>query len=322
MFHPTGIRVNGTNIALDSAKHELCFVSHAHSDHTEAFKAGKKSIIASDETFAIMGREPMPLPKMDGISLHPAGHMLGARQLLAETCEGTFAYTGDFSLHGAYTSKAAPILQCDTLMIDSTYCLPALALPSRSLTISAMRKFVKGNEGSIIVFGAYARGKSQELVRFLNIECGVAPVVFKQAAKICEAYGKCGVNLDYVAAESPEAEESMRHPFVAIMPPGKVNFDFGAKLSEAFGREVKTAVATGWAKVSRFPVDEAFAFSDHADFKDTMRYIYGSGAKKVVCANSGAKPAANCLRSLGIDAICQSELGQSLQSTLASCIQG
>lgn len=314
--------MNGTNIALDSAKHELCFVSHAHSDHTDAFQKGKKTIIASDETFIIMGKEPLPHPKMNGISLHPAGHMLGARQLLAETEGGTFAYTGDFSLHDSYTSKAAPILQCDTLMIDSTYCLPAMRLPSRHATLGAMQKFVKNNEESIIVFGAYARGKSQELIRFLNIECGVAPVVFKQAAKICEAYGKCGVKLDYFAAESPEAEESMRHPFVAIMPSGTVNFNFGAKLSEAFGREVKTAVATGWAKVSRFPVDAAFAFSDHADFKDTMRYIYGSGAKKVICANSGAKAAANHLRALGIDAIEQSELGKPLHSTLANCLQG
>jgi len=321
MFHSTGIRINDTNIALDSAEHELCFVSHAHSDHTAAFQKKGRAIIASDETFVIAGKEPSPLPKIDGVSLHPAGHMLGARQLLAETCNGRFAYTGDFSLHDSYTAGAAQILECDTLMIDSTYCLPALSLPNRRTTTNAMRKFVGDNENSIIVFGAYARGKSQELVRFLNIECGVAPVVFKQAAKVCEAYEKCGVKLDYVPAESAESEEAMRHPFVAIMPSGMVNFNFGAKLSEAFGREVKTAVATGWAKISRFPVDAAFALSDHADFKDTMRYIYGSGAKKVVCANSGARPAANYLRSIGIDATEQSELGRSLQATLASCLE-
>lgn len=316
MFSSNALHLDGASLALDDASCELCFVSHAHSDHTAAFSR-KRKIIASDETFALMGNQP-ERHSLPSVKLHPAGHMLGARQLSAETDGAKFVYTGDFALHDSYTASAATILQCDTLMIDTTYCLPHLRLPNRRQTMDSIRKFVQQNESSIVVFGAYVRGKTQELVRLLNAECGIAPVVSAPAAEICSRYEKCGLKLDYLAAGTAQADEAMHSPFVAIMPPSMVDFGFGAKLSEAFGRPVKTAVATGWAAFSRFPVDAAFPLSDHADFKDTMRYIYGSGAKKVICANSSEEEAASYLRRLGIDATAKSSSG-AVQATLAQC---
>lgn len=317
MYSAGSLKVDGIAISLDDAASDVCFVSHAHTDHTEAFRKKGKVIIASEETFALVGKEPHSHPVPRQVSLHPAGHMLGARQLLAETEAGKFVYTGDFALHDSYTAKAAPVLQCDTLMIDSTYCLPHLRFPKRERVLSDMQKFVRQNERSIIVFGAYTRGKTQELVRFLNTECGVAPVVNEPAGKICAIYEKCGVKLDYIASGTDDAEEAMRSSFVAIMPPQMVNFQFGANLADAFGRDVKTAVATGWAAISRFPTDASFPLSDHADFRDTMGYIYGSGAKKVICANSAEEESAAYLRSLGIDAVAKEEAGKSFQTTLA-----
>jgi alpha-L-fucosidase len=113
----------------------------------------------------------------------------------------------------------------------------------------------------------------------------------------------------------------MRSPFVAIMPSSMVNFDFGSKLSGAFGHEVKTAVATGWAAISRFPVDAAFPLSDHADFRQTMRYIYESGAKKVICANASEDEAAAYLSKLGIAAVPKHDPGREVQTTLAKAVE-
>jgi Cft2 family RNA processing exonuclease len=243
--------------------------------------------------------------------------MLGARQIKAETDGGAFVYTGDFSLHDSYTTRGAKIVDCDTLMIDSTYAQPHMRFPSRFDVLAAMEKFVKKNSDSIIVFGAYNSGKAQELVSFLNRECGVAPVVNEKAAAFCSRYEKCGVRLDYFTSGSGEAEEAMRHPFVSIMPHFQVNFNFGSKLSQAHGRRVKTAVATGWAALSRFPVDEAFPLSDHADFSETMHYINNCKAKTVVCANSGAQEAAAALKKQGVNAITRDEAEQGFQMMLA-----
>ncbi|MCX8175170.1 MAG: MBL fold metallo-hydrolase [Candidatus Micrarchaeota archaeon] len=307
--------IGGVEISLDDAQHEVCFVSHAHSDHTGAFRSGKKRIVASDETFALLGRQPQGF-SLPGLRLHPAGHMLGARQLSAD-CDGQkFVYTGDFSLHQSYTISPAPILDCDVLMIDSTYALPHLRFPPHEQVAQQIASFVRKNSSSIIVFGAYARGKSQELVRLLNVECGVAPLVGRACAECCRIYRKFGVGLDFIEIGTQEAEEAMRSAFVAILPPSQVNFEFGARLSEAHGIPVKTAVATGWAATMRFPVDAAFPLSDHADFDDTMRYIRESGAKKIICANSGAQEAAKQLRMLGLDAVAKGEDRQVGQQAL------
>jgi hypothetical protein len=313
-FESGTLNVNGLKLSLDDASGELCFVSHAHSDHTAAFLK-KREVLASEETFTLMGKEKVAR-SIAGVTLHHAGHMLGARQLFA-ACDGaSFAYTGDFSLHDSYTARAAEILQCDTLMIDSTYCLPQMRFPKRWEVLQRMEKFVKQNSSSILVFGAYSTGKAQELVSFLNRECGIAPLVGARAAKMCAAYEKCGLRLDYLAPGSDEAEEAQSRAHVSILPPPEVNFSSGARLSAARGKTVKTAVATGWAANSRFPVDEAFPLSDHADFADTMRYIYESNAKTVVCANSNSEGAARYLKSIGVNSIEKGEASPGVQTRL------
>ena len=310
-FKSGTLPAGGLRLSLDDASGELFFVSHAHSDHTEAFSK-KREVLSSPETFTLMGKEPVAR-KLQGISLHHAGHMLGARQLLAQFDGGTFAYTGDFSLHDSYTARAAEILKCDTLMIDSTYCLPQMRFPKRYEVLAKMEKFVKANSSSLVVFGAYSTGKAQELVSFLNRECGIAPVVGQRAARMCAAYEKCGVRLDYLEAGSEEAKRAQ----VSILPPPEVNFVAGARIAAQSGKSVKTAVATGWAASNRFPVDEAFPLSDHADFADTMRYIYESGAKTIICANSNPESAAHYLRSIGINAIEKGAANPGMQTKLA-----
>ena len=310
-FKSGTLTASGQRISLDDASGELCFVSHAHSDHTEAFSK-KREVFASHETFTLVGKEPVAR-KLEGITLHHAGHMLGARQLFARLDGGTFAYTGDFSLQDSYTARAAEILKCDTLMIDSTYCLPQMRFPKRYEVLAKMEKFVKANSNSLVVFGAYSTGKAQELVSFLNRECSIAPVVGARAAKMCAAYEKCGVRLDYLEAGSEEAKRAT----VSILPPPEVNFSAGARMAGALGKSVKTAVATGWAANSRFPVDESFPLSDHADFADTMRYIYESGAKTIICANANPGAAAHYLRSIGINAVEKGEANPGMQTKLA-----
>ena len=314
-FHSGSLEIGGVRLSLDDALGELCFVSHAHSDHTSAFSK-KRPVLASRETFIIAGREPQE-KSLEGVSLHHAGHMLGARQLLAKFDGGTFAYTGDFSLHDSYTSRAAEILRCDTLMIDSTYCSPDMRFPKRYDVFSRMEKFVKAHSSSILVFGAYSTGKAQELVSFLNRECGIAPILAPRAAGICAAYEKCGVRLDYLEKGTDEASEAQKRAHVAILPPQEVNFSAGARLAALHGKSVKTAVATGWAASNRFPVDEAFPLSDHADFFDTMRYVHESGAKTIVCANSNASAAARYLRGIGINAVEKGEASPGVQTSLA-----
>ena len=94
-------------IAIDHAKANLCFVSHAHSDHTAAVRA-RKNVFATGETLHLAGaRNAHPIPK--GISLLPAGHMLGASQLHAQLDGSTLTYTGDFKLSQSFRCAGAKV---------------------------------------------------------------------------------------------------------------------------------------------------------------------------------------------------------------------
>ena len=68
----------------------------------------------------------------------------------------------------------------------------------------------------------------------------------------------------------------------------------------------RTAALTGWALDPgtrfRLGVDEAFPFSDHADFEGLLDYVGKTGARKVLTVHGFAKELAACLRDRGFDA--------------------
>src|SRR3989338_3438007 len=105
-FNPPSIQIGLKKISLDCGGGDCAFVSHAHSDHALTAKASE--LIASPATVDLMRARGYPVSKKIshdhyGIKLISAGHVLGARQLVAETeGEGSFAYTGDFRLSDSF----------------------------------------------------------------------------------------------------------------------------------------------------------------------------------------------------------------------------
>ncbi|VVC72073.1 Uncharacterised protein [uncultured archaeon] len=119
----------------------------------------------------------------------------------------------------------------------------------------------------------------------MNHYCGLTPVVNDKIGRACETYTKFGVKLDAATLGSPEAEEMMESNFVAVMPFHEVNFESAVALSRKFRKSVYSAVATGWAASTRFPVDVAFPLSDHADFKDILNYVEAARPKRIYCCH-------------------------------------
>lgn len=310
------IRIGELLLSLDHSAGDLCFVSHAHSDHAVALLT-KKPVLASEETLAIAGSKKIPHPH-PGCKLLDAGHMLGAKQLLAQIDGGNFVYTGDLRLSGGLTSPPAQVPKADTVLIEGTYGSPEWKFPKREEVFSEMERWVKQNGDSNIVFGAYETGKAQELVAFLNKYCQIAPLVTPKMDRVCGAYGKFGVKLERISMQSDEGQGLLRSNFVAIMPHHRVDFSLSGTLKDAYGRETKTALATGWALYQEFPVDRAFPLSDHADFQDILSYLRETGAKRVYCTHGDEQAMAAHLRHEGFDAFPLLEAGQPKQLTLVA----
>jgi len=269
----------GITIALDNGNGDFSFVSHAHADHLNGLKR-QKNFIASEETHALAGFSG-ELKQIEGIKLIEAGHILGAKQLVADEDGRRIVYTGDISLKTNIFGMSAEIPQCDKVIMESTYANPEYNFPDNFEVYESISKWVTSNDSSNILIGAYEMGKAQEVVKVINEYCGIAPIVPEKAERICSIYEKFGVKLDRAVVGSDEAEELMKKRFVAVVPMRHAKKYFAASLASAFERKTLVGVATGWALKYRYNADAAFPLSDHADFNDLVRYAEETGAEEI-----------------------------------------
>ncbi|MEM3839338.1 MAG: MBL fold metallo-hydrolase [Candidatus Micrarchaeaceae archaeon] len=283
------VLAGGHKIALD--RHEpdsdLNFVSHAHSDHTSGIRKGKGTL-ASGITKALLecrGKKITDAEIPKGVRLLNAGHMLGSRQLYAESESSGFSivYTGDYLMQESYAAEPIEIKEADVLLIDSTYPHPGIAFEDRNEVISAIQFYASYKAGrGIVLFGAYSMGKAQELVKILN-EKGIVPFVDEKIGSINKIYQSFGVKLEW-----NQFSEMRNENFVGIVSMPKLA-EMKLELEKRTGRRVFTAVATGWAKVTTFNTDVQFALSDHADFSQALEYIDICNPKLIytIGSNSG-----------------------------------
>lgn len=272
------IPCSGIHIGLDSPEGDISFLSHAHSDHTNGLKRLGR-ILSCQETLDLAGMDAK-IESHPRVRMLDAGHILGARQLAAEGDGERIVYTGDFCLKPNIFGFKAEIPQCDRLIMEATYGDPAYVFPPHEEVHRMIANWVLDNDSKNLVIGCYELGKAQEAIKILN-ECGIAPVVTPKTDGFCQVYGKYGYTLDRVVVGSEEAEDAMSRRFVAIVPMSKAKRYFAHRLAQAFERETKCAVATGWALHYRFNTDTAFPLSDHADFEDLVSFVEQTGAKKV-----------------------------------------
>ena len=257
--------------------------------------------VSSIEPPAKLEQARIPVP--DGIELHGAGHMLGSTQLVGVSEPyGRMVYTGDFKLRDGLTVKGAPVLSCDTLIAECTYGDPALSFPQPQSVLEDMERWARQNKEAIQLWGGYSTGKAQELVKFINEYLGETPIVGGRAAKVCEAYKRNGVKLEWLRPESAEGQEAMRGPFLSVMPPHMLSPLLTGRLAAVHRRKVLSAMASGWALVRQLPASAAFALSDHADFGELLQYAHESGAKRVILAHGENEKTAGALRAAGLNA--------------------
>lgn len=280
---------NGITIALDNRKGDVTFLSHAHSDHASGLKRQKK-LIASEATRDLAGLNA-ELVSIKGTKMLDAGHIFGSRQLVVEEDGKKTIYTGDICLKKNIFGNSAEIQECDKLIIEATYGKdPQYDFPEPTEIYEQLASWVKKNDDSNIILGAYEMGKAQEIVKVLNDYCSVAPIVTEKTENFCQIYDRHGVNLDRIVVGSEEAEETMSKRFVAIVPMRHAKRYFASRLEHAFERETLCAVATGWALTYKFNADAAFPLSDHADFHDLLRYVQESNPKQIeFFAGDGSK---------------------------------
>ncbi len=303
-----GVISGAYNIALDGRdpSANVNFVSHAHSDHTSGIRRGR-SIIASDATKSLIkeryGIEAAEANLCSDIRLLNAGHILGSRQLYAESDCGSMLYSGDYLLQPSPVAERIEFTKADILIIDSTYPERSVKFDDRGDVTDNISKYTERKlDKGIVLFGAYAVGKAQELISIFN-EKGILPVVDRSISRMSRVYAKHCIRLKYASIdENNEAlEEATKGNFVGIVSMHRLN-ELKGKISGFYGKTVFTAVATGFAKIMRFGADAQFALSDHADFYQATEYIDNVCPEKIYTVGKGREVFAQNLADEGYNA--------------------
>jgi putative mRNA 3-end processing factor len=292
------LHVRGKAIGLDCGNCGLPFLSHAHGDHLNGVKKSTH-LIASRETLDLASLSAS-IATHPGTELLDAGHILGSRQLWAETDGGSALYTGDFRLKEGIFSKGAESKEAEKLIIECTYGDPFFSFSSPEEVYSDIAKWVNSHKDSILLLGAYNLGKTQELIKALNEYCKITPVVTPHSEHFNRVYEKNGIKLDRVVVGTEEAEEVMRGPFVSIVPPKLARKTFASKLGGAFSRKAYSAFVSGWVQKYNHSAHEGFALSDHADFADILQYVEQVNPKEVTFVHGDGAHLAKVLQKKGI----------------------
>jgi putative mRNA 3-end processing factor len=300
------------------------FISHAHGDHIAAHRSGL--VLASRETLALIEArrgergpgaqalewgDAVDLPVAGGapsvktarVSIAPAGHILGAAQLVVDLPGGRVVYTGDYRTGpGATHATGAPVA-CDVLVLESTFALPMFRFPDRAATRAALVDWCAARlaAGETPVVVAYALGKSQDLVHAL-LERDLPVIAHGAVYKMCAAYEALGVPLGVADGRlRAYADEKARAKLGAVLMAPPRSHPMYKKRKDA-----RVAYASGWAlidaAVEQQRADAAFVLSDHADFDDLMATARATGARHVYTTHGDAAVLAALLRRDGIAA--------------------
>jgi putative mRNA 3-end processing factor len=304
------LRVAESGLFLDAHRRAACaFVSHAHGDHI----ARHERTIATGPTVALMRhrlgakvkgealpvdyRKPFGLGDLT-LELFAAGHVLGSAQLRVTRRGVALGYTGDLCLEPTLTAERAEVVECDVLVLESTFGLPRYVFPPKEEVLAEVRRFVDAAlaEGATPVLLGYALGKAQEVLKFLGeagYPCRAHPVVHA-VNRVYEAQGVPLPNVSLLPPEGPGPGE------VVVAPPHLARTSPILRIARR-----RTAVLTGWALDGRRGfrgVDAAFPLSDHADFPSLVRYAKASRAGRVLTVHGYARELAAALRHDGIRA--------------------
>jgi DNA ligase-1 len=294
---------------------QLAFVSHAHSDHI----APHQEVIVSERTARLM-QARMPGTRREHVlsfgemrsvrglevMLLPAGHIFGSAQLFLASEGETLLYTGDFKLRSGKSAEPAKWRQADTLIMETTFGLPRYQFPPTETVIGQIIAFCKDaiDEEHVPVLLGYSLGKAQEILCALD-GAGLTPMLHGsvfQMTRIYEQFGQSFCKYERYNANDVAGK-------VLICPPSANR----SRMIERIAKR-RTAMITGWAvdpnATYRYQVDAAFPLSDHADYKDLVRYVDLVQPKRVLTLHGFAAEFARDLRTRGIEAWALSEENQ------------
>ncbi len=295
-------------------------ITHGHSDHA---RSGHAKVIATGDTLAIMAcrygdaftQKRVELPYSQAIhlgdtrvTLYPAGHILGAAQVLIEHGGARLAVSGDYKRTIDLTTREFEIVPCDVFVTEATFALPVFCHPDPRHEIEKLLTSLAVFPDSCHVVGCYALGKCQRLISELR-RAGYDKTIYLHGAlvRLTELYEERGVRLGPFAQVTPENRKTLGGEIV-LCPPSQLADRWSRSLPD-----VIPAAASGWmqirARAKQQRVELPLIISDHCDWPELIKTIHETGAEEIWVTHGREEALVHYCQKVGLRARALSLLG-------------
>lgn len=290
-------------------------ITHAHADHARrghahylcsAAGAGLLRARLGDVSLqALAWGEAVVLGGVR-LSLHPAGHVLGAAQVRIEHRGQVWVASGDYFVSGAGDSNpscaAFEALRCHCFITESTFGLPVYRWRPQAEIFAEVNAWWQRNADaqrpSLLM--AYSLGKAQRLLA--GVDASIGPILVHPAVEpLNAAYRAAGVRLPPTLTVAQATPRDSAARALVIAPPAVHGSAWARRLGD-----FSDAFASGWMQLRgarrRQGVDRGFVLSDHADWPGLCSAIRATGASRIIVTHGQEAVMVRWLREQGLQA--------------------
>jgi len=269
-------------------KSDRVVVTHGHADHA---RPGHGHVIATPETLAIMAarygenftEKQTPLAYGESmvlgdvtIRMEPAGHVLGAAQIVIDHGGKRVVVSGDYKRKSDPTCPPFKPVACDVFVTEATFALPVFRHPEPEGEIAKLLASLKVFPERCHVIGAYSLGKAQRIIALLR-QAGYQRPIYLHGAqqKLCQLYQDLGVDLGDLRPATAGEKGKPRADLageIVIAPPSAIAEKWARRLPDPL-----VVMASGWMQIrqraKQSGVEMPLILSDHADWHDLLATI-------------------------------------------------
>lgn len=319
---PAGLYCAPGDFYIDPSRTvDRAIISHGHSDHA---RPGHAAVLTTPETAAIMrarygagcaGRFDEASYGTTrsvngvGITLAPAGHILGSAQVALDWQGQRAVISGDYKRATDPTCTPFELVPCDVFVTEATFGLPVFRHENASAEIRRLLHSLDAEHERTHLVGAYGLGKCQRVIRLLRDEGYDAPIYLHGAmAELCALYVSLGIDLGELRLVS-ESNTGDLGGAIVLCPP--------SALSDRWTRRFADPVAcfaSGWMRVRgrarQRGVELPLVISDHADWPELIDTAIATGASEIWITHGREDALVHHFGSLGLKARALSLVGR------------
>ena len=289
---PAGLYCEPGDFHIDPARPvERAVITHGHADHA---RPGNARVLATPETLSIMqvrygdraggslqAIEPGEVVSINGVdvSVAPAGHILGAAQVILDWKGYRAVVSGDYKRAPDPTCAPFEVVKCDLFITEATFGLPVFRHEDAG---NEARRLIGSLAASrrTHLLGVYGLGKCQRMISLVRAAGYDRPIYLHGALQgLCDYYVSQGIALGDLRPVAGTSKEDLAGELV-LCPPSAIADRWSRRLGDPV-----TAFASGWmrvrARARQRGAELPLVVSDHADWPELLETIRDAGAGEI-----------------------------------------